>query len=59
MPMPSSEKWGGKPVNPVNIPLKRDFYFLLFSSSYFYLKIFNMIYALNAKYSKESAVKSL
>ena len=45
MPVPSSGKWGGKPETLLNIPLKRGFCLLLFSSSYSYLKFFVLIHA--------------
>ena len=45
MPVPSPGKWGGKPETQPNIPLKRGFYLLLISSSYFYCKIFTLIHA--------------
>ena len=36
MPVPSPDKWRDKPETQPNIPLKRGFYLLPFSSSYFY-----------------------
>ena len=45
VPVPSPDKWGGKPEHQPNIYLKRGFYLLLFPSSYYYLIFFVLIYA--------------